>query len=315
MNEDVPLCYRTLKLYLADKEPWFVTGNKSDVKTIPALATYLFDDGPYLVDPDRAKGVIKDRRHWGGKAYRIIFHRCLALLNRSGNRDWAELLSSMVKGSVSAQNYVLPYPSPESLFTKTKVLSGRRSDTEVKSRYIWSAVWVKGAGPASLLGEQGVGERCLAYDAYQIMEKAWDDHLIGFGGKLEGNADVEPAMPFTSIYTAQWHSLSSSELEDRLRHDAENLASREAMVEERWQARGAIVYIPYDLRSRVNPTGSQANDAQDAQSSGVSSPQESEDEQISSASSSAESSWHGSEYDDLRPRRRLRAVPRKKTGR
>jgi hypothetical protein len=122
----------------------------------------------------------------------------------------------MVKGSVSAQNYVLPYPAPGGLFAKTKSMSGSSSDTEVKSRYIGSAVWVKGAGPESLLREHGLKERFLAYDAYQIMGKACDDHILVFGGKLQGNADVERAMPFASLYTAEWHDLSSSELEDGL---------------------------------------------------------------------------------------------------
>jgi hypothetical protein len=62
MTADVPLCYHTLKLYLVDREPWFVTGNKADVKTIPALAAYLFDKEPYAVHPERAKGLIIWRR-------------------------------------------------------------------------------------------------------------------------------------------------------------------------------------------------------------------------------------------------------------
>jgi hypothetical protein len=85
ITADVPLCYHTLKLYLVVREPWFVTGNKTDVKTLPALAACLFDDGPFVIDPDKGKGVFKDRRHWGSKAYRIIFYRFLTLLNRSAN--------------------------------------------------------------------------------------------------------------------------------------------------------------------------------------------------------------------------------------
>jgi hypothetical protein len=72
------------------------------------------------------------------------------------------------------------------------------------------------------------------------MEKAWGDHILGFGGKLQGNADVELAMPYTSLYTAEWHGLSSSELEDRLCRDAVYLASREAEIEARWQTRLTI---------------------------------------------------------------------------
>lgn len=60
MTADVPLCYHTLKLYLVDREPWFGTGNKADVKTISALAAHLFDKEPYAVHPERAKG-FKDR--------------------------------------------------------------------------------------------------------------------------------------------------------------------------------------------------------------------------------------------------------------
>jgi hypothetical protein len=80
-TSDVPLCYRTLKLYLVDREPWFVTGNKADVQTIPALVAYLFNQEPYVVNLKRAKDVFKERRDWDDKPYRITFHRCIALLN------------------------------------------------------------------------------------------------------------------------------------------------------------------------------------------------------------------------------------------
>jgi len=220
----------------------------------------------------------------------------------------------MVKGSVSAQNYVLLYPAPGSLFAKTKFMSGRCLDTEVKSRYIWSAVWVKGAGPASLLREHGLKERCLAYDAYRIMEKAWGDHILGFGGKLQGNANVELAMPYTSLYTAEWYSLSSSELEDRLCHDAVYLAGREAEIEARWQTRFSIVHSAYSLRSRLNPDRLGADDDLDTESSGVSSHQESDNEWASSIRSGTASSGYESEYDP-RPRRRPKTFPKKKAER
>jgi hypothetical protein len=41
MTADVPLCYSTLKLYLVDREPWFVTGNKSDVDTLSGFSRDL----------------------------------------------------------------------------------------------------------------------------------------------------------------------------------------------------------------------------------------------------------------------------------
>lgn len=191
-------------------------------------------------------------------------------------------------------------------------MSRRCSDTDVKSRYIWSAVWVKGAGPASLLEEHGLRERCLAYDVYQIMGKAWDDHIISFGGKLEGNADIETVMPFISLYTAEWHTLSNSELEDRLCHDVVHLASREAEIEERWQARCAIVHTAYDLCPRIDLKSMEPNDEPATESSDFLTCLESGDEQTSSVSTGTESNWYDSEYDE-RPRRRTKAIPKKKT--
>jgi hypothetical protein len=308
MTADVPLCYHTLKLYLVDTEPWFVTGNKADVKTIPSLAAYLFDEEPYVVDLERAKGIFKDRRHWDNKAYRIIFHRCVALLNRAANQDWAKLLGEMVKGSVSAQNYVLPYPDHGGLLSKTKCMRGRAADTEVKSRHIWAAVWVKDTGPASLLRELGLTERCLASDANQIMERARDDDILRMGGKLEANADVELAIPYTSLYTAEWHGLPNDELEEKLCHDAIHLADREAQLVTRWQTLRTSVPLDdgarlHGLRSRPNTEGLEANIEPDTLSSDAPSHQGSDDEWDSTLNSDNASSGYESEYN---PRRRSR---------
>jgi hypothetical protein len=302
MTADVPLCYHTLKLYLVDAEPWFVTGNKADIKTIPALAAFLFDEEPYAVDPDRAKGTFKDRLHWDDKAYRIIFHRCLALLNRAANQEWAKLLGDMVKGSVSAQNYVLPYPKHNGLFSKTKNMRGRAADIEVKSRYIWAAVWVKDTGPASLLRKFGLKERHLAYDANQIMERASDDDILRMGGRLQANADVELAMPYTSLYTAEWHGLSNDELEDKLCHDAIRLADQETQLEARWQNGDASGCLDrssraYGLRLRPNMERLDADNELDTLSSEVASHEGTDNEWESGLSCSGYES-------DYNPRRR-----------
>ncbi|KFY28553.1 hypothetical protein V491_00414 [Pseudogymnoascus sp. VKM F-3775] len=293
MTGDVPLCYHTLKLYLVDKEPWFVTGNKADIKTIPALAAYLFNEEPYAVDPERAKGVFKDRRFWDDKAYRIIFHRCLALLNRAANREWADLLDDMVKGSVSAQNYVLPYPDPGCLFTTTKRTRGRGADTEVKPRRIWAAVWVKDKGPASLLRELGLKGGFLAYDANRIVRRAKDEDILQIGGRLQGNADVELAMPCTSLYTAEWHGLSNCELEDKLCHGTIYLAEREAQIEATWRRRQTVTRLDdctqeYRLRARLNTEKPEADNELDTSSSDSNSHQGSDDEWDSTISSGGE---------------------------
>jgi hypothetical protein len=297
MTADVPLCYHTLKLYLVDKEPWFVTGNKADVKTIPALAAYLFNEEPYAVDPERAKGVFKDRRFWDDKAYRIIFHRCLALLNRAANREWADLLDDMVKGSVSAQNYVLPYPDPGCLFTTTKRTRGRGADAEVKPRRIWAAVWVRDKGPAPLLREFGLKGKCLAYDANRIVRRAKDEDILQIGGRLQGNADVELAMPCTSLYTAEWHGLSNCELEDKLCHGTIYLADREAHIESTWRKRQTLTRLDdctreYRLRVRLNTEKLEADNELDTLSSDSNPHQGSDDEWDSTLSSGGESEYN-----------------------
>ncbi|KFY29476.1 hypothetical protein V491_00012 [Pseudogymnoascus sp. VKM F-3775] len=311
MTADVPLCYHTLKLYLVDKEPWFVTGNKADVKTIPALAAYLFNEEPYAVDPERAKGVFKDRRFWDDKAYRIIFHRCLALLNRAANREWADLLDDMVKGSVSAQNYVLPYPDPGCLFTTTKRTRGRGADTEVKPRRIWAAVWVKDNGPVRQWAQGWIerarcgygGEtstylgRSVAYDANRIVKRAREEDILQIGGRLQANADVELAMPCTSLYTAEWHGVSNCELEDKLCHGTMYLADREAQIEATWRKRETVTRLDgctqeYHLRVRLNTEKPEANNELDTTSSDSNSHQGRDDEWDSTLSSGGESEYN-----------------------
>lgn len=293
---DVPLCYLALKLYLADKEPWFVTGNKADVKTIPALAAYLFDEEPYVIDPKRGKEVFKDRRGWNNKTYRIIFYKCLALLNRAGTQEWAELLDGMVKSTVSTQNFVLPYPDPTGFFAKTKQMRGRGTDAEVKSRRMWAAVWVKEIGPASLLQEHGLRERFLAYDANQIMERAKVEDILRFGGRLQANADVEPNVPYISRYSAEWHDLSNDELEYKLCYDAVDFVDREAQ----WQRFKAFVDSHnraqvYSLRCHINADQVEANNEPEILSLDAKLHQESDYEQ------DANSSGYESDYN---PRRR-----------
>ncbi|KAH8746875.1 hypothetical protein BGZ57DRAFT_1011135 [Hyaloscypha finlandica] len=222
MNADVPLCYHALKLYLVDKEPWFVTGNKADIKTIPTLAAYLFDEEPYAVDPGE--------------------------------------------------------------------------------------VWVKDAGPASLLREFGLKEKCLAYDAHRIMERAKDEEILQIGGRLQANAEVELAMPCALMYTAEWHGLLKGELEDKLCHDAVYLADRETQIEARWRTRHTVVRLddcarPYGLRSRLNTERVEANDELDTLSSDSRSCQGSDDEWDGTISSG-----DGSAYNPRRRSRRKTAL-------
>jgi hypothetical protein len=117
------------------------------------------------------------------------------------------MFACLVKGSVAAQNYVLPYPEAEGLFTRTKRMKGRGLDVERKSRHIWAAVWVEDEGLAGLFQDLALKRKCLAYDIYQIIEKAKEDRVLRMGGRLKANADVEPTMPCTTLYTTEWHSL------------------------------------------------------------------------------------------------------------
>jgi hypothetical protein len=119
----------------------------------------------------------------------------------------------------------------------------RGLDVERKSRHIWAAVWVEDEGLAGLFQDLALKRKCLAYDIYQIIEKAKEDRVLRMGGRLKANADVEPTMPCTTLYTAEWHSLWNKELEEKLCHAAAFLVDREGEIEAKWQASPLVIRL------------------------------------------------------------------------
>mgnify|MGYP001570437705 CR=1 FL=1 len=167
---------------------------------------------------------------------------------------------------------------------------------------------------SSQVPRKGEGDKKPDADLVQIIDaaesvlRAKDEDILQIGGRLQGNADVELAMPCTSLYTAEWHGLSNCELEDKLCHGTIYLADREAQIEATWRKRQTVTRLDdctqeYRLRVRLNTEKPEADNELDTLSSDSNSHQGSGDEWDSTLSSGGES-----EYNPKRRSRQHTAV-------
>jgi hypothetical protein len=199
----LPLCYHTI----ADAEvmingpPWFVSGNKLDIKDPETLFEYLFDWQAFSVTKG-AKTKEKQRLHWDSLPFRVLFHKSYLLLKDRLGRAEAQRWRKLFKASLLLSNTLLPFPDYNTFFSRTKSRPGRGQDTEQKTRRCWMAIWIE---PRSLIQE-------LTHHSHDVPIAKLATRFLKagsafMGGQSAENLDVDESLPpvsATELTLEQW---------------------------------------------------------------------------------------------------------------
>jgi hypothetical protein len=124
-NGQLSLCWDELSNAWAVGRPHCVRGNRMHYKDGPmGLVDYLFDFNDTSV-----------RGGWANSKYRLIYQQTLGLIEEVDSRARAEEWGRQFKKLVIFTCWLLPYPSKDVLFDRTKPQGGRPSERKWFSSY------------------------------------------------------------------------------------------------------------------------------------------------------------------------------------
>lgn len=201
----LPLCYSILQEVLTDGEPWFVTGNKADIKDPESLVDYLFDWKPFYVVRERNKKV-RERLHWEALPYRSLFYKSFIFLSGRFGRPVARNWRASLKRAILLLNTVLPYPDYNTFFSRTKARAGRGADVARKTRRCWMAVWVQPHGDADWMRGRDTGQGVLVEHVASYLTPP---AVPTAGGTLPDNSDLDmtkPPLLYYDLHREIWRS-------------------------------------------------------------------------------------------------------------
>lgn len=130
MSGTLPLCYNTLEEVLDPSQlPLYLAGgNRFRYKTVLDLVDYLWN----LTDG-------QERLHWDDKPYRLLYRRCRHIIRQSAGTQGERQFVNQLKLYFVASNWVLPCPSNQGFWQKTKASRGsQRMWTTVYNRFLWN---------------------------------------------------------------------------------------------------------------------------------------------------------------------------------